>query len=146
MYIVGGKDPQYTKLLNKQVKNNNIYFHDAVDTQKANLFMNAADFCLLPVNNVRLSPGSPLKLYDYISCGKPVIAQSTMLGYSDEVERYDLGYTVDFTNTDMAANFLANELDVTKGKDFLANNRRVAETEVSWKQRMIQWLNFIYGI
>src|SRR5690606_4830920 len=35
----------------------------------------AADFCLLPVKQNRLSPGSPLKLYDYIANERLVFAQ-----------------------------------------------------------------------
>ena len=58
----------------------------------------AADACLLPVKNNRISPGSPLKLYDYISNNKPVIAED-IIGYSDEVLKYNFGLSVNFEKT-----------------------------------------------
>src|SRR5690606_39279334 len=43
----------------------------------------ASDLCLLPVKNNRASPGSPLKLYDYISNGRFVLdRKSTRLNSS----------------------------------------------------------------
>ncbi len=61
--------------------------------------------CLLPVKNNRISPGSPLKLYDYIAKKKYVLTQSDLLGYSDEVEKYGFESVVDFKNSSEVANF-----------------------------------------
>lgn len=64
--------------------------------------INAADGCLLPVKANRVSPGSPLKLYDYMLHKKFIFAQECTLGYSDEVERYGVGVGVDFAQAGRA--------------------------------------------
>ncbi len=53
----------------------NIIFHDEVDSSLVVKYINAADVCLVPVKPILKSLGNPLKLYDYIACGKPVIGQ-----------------------------------------------------------------------
>lgn len=93
--------------------------------------------CLLPVKNNRISPGSPLKLYDYIKNRKPVIAQD-ITGYSDEVTAYNVGIGVNFEKPletrEAIINYL-NQLDV-KISDF-------ESLEVSWDSRMKIWIENI---
>jgi glycosyltransferase involved in cell wall biosynthesis len=142
LYVVGIKESEYTNKLKSRSLNGNVVFINAVDTKTAANYINSADFCVLPVNNVRTSPGSPLKLYDYIACGKPVITQEKLLGYADEVERYSLGFTTNFYAPEIVANDLIKfmELDLSS---FAYNNRMVATQMVSWRVRMAEWLKFI---
>src|SRR5690606_12384358 len=146
LYIVGAKDNDYTDDLKQKAENESIIFIPPVDTVTANEYINASDFCMLPVKQVRTSPGSPLKLYDYIACGKPVIAQENLLGYSDEVEKYNLGYTIDFTDTKSGAEKL-NEIVKGLSKEmklyFMENNRDIALKKVSWEKRMDEWCEFL---
>jgi hypothetical protein len=92
-----------------------------------------AKACLLPVRNNRVSPGSPLKLYDYIKNHKFIIAQAEMLGYSDEVEKYGKGICVDFENSTETAAILAKlncHIPIL-----------TAPEEFSWNARMNKWFN-----
>lgn len=147
LYIVGGNNNNYVKILKqKSFNNENIIFIPSVDNDQAVNYINSANYCLLPVKEVRTSPGSPLKLYDYIACGKPVICQSNVLGYSDEVENYDLGYTVDFTQSEQAAQKLISYTLLSMDEYFLVNNRKVAVSKVSWSNRIDKWYSFILSI
>jgi len=143
LYIVGVKDNLYTRQLRKESLNKNVLFIDAVDTLTASCYINAADICLLPVKQIRTSPGSPLKLYDYISCGKAVVTQANLAGYSDEVLNYNLGFVTDFNNSDLAANDLIQIMEKVDIEYYRENNRNVAVTEVSWNNRMNVWVEFI---
>lgn len=142
LYIVGAGENKYVNSLKEKTTNNRIIFVPPINTEIARLYINSANFCLLPVKNIRISPGSPLKLYDYISCGKPVITQKNTLGYSDEVQKYDLGFVTDFTNVQCAVNDLLSWRSIDP-EYFKTNNIKTAKQNVSWRNRMEKWLDFI---
>lgn len=98
----------------------------------------ASDLCLLPVKNNRVSPGSPLKLYDYIANKKLVVAQENTRGYSDEVLRYNVGIEVDFCDPIKSRNKILDLLENSCG-----NQEPYAETDTSWEHRMRFWLSKI---
>lgn len=97
--------------------------------------INAADACLLPVKNNRISPGSPLKLYDYIAHNKPIIAQS-ILGYSDEVKKYKFGISVDFSDAIETRIRILSYINKLEFEGFNPNH-----ANVQWKDRMSIWVN-----
>jgi glycosyltransferase involved in cell wall biosynthesis len=146
LYIVGGKRNAYVEGLIKSSRNSNIIFKDPVPSNIAELYINASDYCMLPVKHNRTSPGSPLKLYDYISCGKPVITQENMAGYSDEVLNYNLGFVTDLTQPEAAAKEILRIAQSTTTDSFKDNNIDVAVNKVSWLQRMKAWVLFIKDI
>ena len=86
---------------------------------------------MLPVKGNRVSPGSPLKLYDYMKHSKFIIVQQGMLGYCDEVERYGKGVCVDFKDPSEVAAILGN---VDFNMSILTEPR-----EFSWNARMKTW-------
>ena len=96
----------------------------------------AADFCALPVKSNRVSPGSPLKLYDYIVNERFVLAQSETNGYSDEVERFSIGVPVDFTNSVVARKQILDAFQA----DW---SRKYPTCPVSWSDRMDEWVEGI---
>lgn len=110
----------------------------------ANL-IRASDACLLPVKNIRVSPGSPLKLYDYILNGGFVFTQCNTLGYSDEVLRYKVGLPVDFTSPDLARSFIVNNipLEYQSGYDHLDDK---VLSKISWEGRMAEWFEAITSL
>lgn len=142
LYIVGVKDNEYTRNLKSTTLNRQVIFIDAVDTETASSYINASDVCLLPVKHIRTSPGSPLKLYDYISCGKPVLTQRDLAGYADEVENHQLGLTTDFTDPQQAASDLLKFMDIDL-EPYGVHNRYKAEHTLNWKSRMTEWVDFL---
>lgn len=145
LYIVGAGNNSYVNELKRMAENKRIIFIPPVSMDIGEKYINAADFCMLPVKQIRTSPGSPLKLYDYIACGKPVITQEKVLGYSDEIEKYKLGYVVDFTNVRSVAQDLM-QINNQANDNFYKNNLRVATDEVNWDNRIKEWIAFLIKI
>ena len=121
----------------------NVVFAGSVDIDQANLYVNAADVCLLPVKKIRVSPGSPRKLFDYIAAGKPVVAQEATTGYSDLVLSYQLGYTADFSDSQSAAEKIMAIIAECDQKHYETHNRAVALDLLNWRNVAIQWFSFI---
>jgi glycosyltransferase involved in cell wall biosynthesis len=100
--------------------------------------LTAGDACLLPVKVNRVSPGSPLKLYDYIAHKKYIITQKDMMGYSDEVDKYGFGIAVDFESAKLTAQIILNiNWAELSSSGFQIN-------KFSWEARMSEWLDAIH--
>ena len=142
LLIVGASDEEYLNTLRSMAAGQNIHFTGRVSKQLVVDYIGAAELCLCPVRKNRISPGSPLKLFDYIACGRPVISQSDTLGYSDIVIEHNLGDVCDYASADETAkvwsDFLLNKDIETIGK----NNRKVAESVYSWDLVIKKWLEF----
>lgn len=104
-----------------------------LDDKSSDELISIATACLLPVNNSRVSPGSPLKLYDYIKNGSFVITQKNVLGYSDEVIKYGRGICVDFLNAKETAQLIGD----------INYDKPISESisNYSWKARMSNWIH-----
>lgn len=98
-----------------------------------------SDICLLPVKNNRVSPGSPLKLYDYILKKKFVVTQENVIGYSDEVKKYTKGIMVDFSDVKSSGESIYN---VLLNKQYL-NDVSDSISDFSWDSRMFFWVKKI---
>lgn len=144
IYIAGGHPAteEYIRSLTVRAPDN-VIFTGKVDAERANLYINAADICLLPVNQIRVSPGSPIKLFDYIAAGKPVVTQEYTRGYSDIVLSHDLGYALDFRQSSAAADRILTIIDESRVRDFAQHNRSVALTVLNWKNVANQWNVFV---
>lgn len=107
-----------------------------LDDQKCATLIRAADFCALPVKQNRVSPGSPLKLYDYIANERFVLAQKDTNGYSDEVEKFGVGRPVDFTDPLVASKQVLDAFE-HEWPDHYPN------CKASWSDRMDEWVRGI---
>lgn len=144
--LVVGPSVQRVNSIKESVKGNNIIFINEVDNSKAVKLINASDICLLPVKNNRISPGSPIKLYDYAACGKAIIAQQKLHGYFDEVLNHNLGIVVDFSEAKEASDTLLNFIDNYDPNFYMKNNRWMAENRINVNNRIDSWLEFITSI
>ncbi len=142
LLIVGVRDNRYCRSLKKNASSN-IIFVDFKDQHTVVDYINAADVCLLPVKPIRKSPGSPLKLYDYIACGKPVVAQQQTPGYSDEVLMHSLGIVTNFGDPAVASKSLTDFIEQMDSNFYHFNNRQLALGELGWNNRIIKWIDFI---
>lgn len=97
----------------------------------------ASDACLLPVKNNRISPGSPLKLYDYIAHKKYIFAQD-IAGYADEVEKYEVGCAVNFADPVSTRRVIASFLNKNERYDAVYEDK-----PVTWDDRVLYWLESI---
>ena len=104
----------------------------------------ASDACLLPIKNNRISPGSPLKLYQYLLSSKPVITQQDVVGYADEVKKFDAGLIVNFHKP--------SETRV-KIKEFIKNIEHISadlklnklDMKITWDDRVNEIQKSIYN-
>lgn len=105
-------------------------------------YIASADLCLAPVCDRRVSPGSPLKLFDYAACGRPIAAQANVPGYGDVVTSYGLGISVDFTAPSEAAGKIVKFVCSGSFSHFQRYNRQVAEDHFGWSNVISKWLVF----
>jgi glycosyltransferase involved in cell wall biosynthesis len=77
--VVGGgvqKEQLKRKARESQI-GNNVIFTDWVDYEVVPKYINAADICVAPMTTGREKSGSSaIKIYEYLACGKPVIASN----------------------------------------------------------------------
>lgn len=143
LLIVGNSAHEYgRKIRDRAAGNARIIFKDEVEVGEVVKYINAADVCLVPVKPILTSPGNPLKLYDYIACGKPVIGQEGVIGCADEIIKYNVGIVTDFYNSSRAAIEMREFCLKHDAQFYTSNNRRVAIEEVSWEKKMAEWANF----
>lgn len=135
--VGGGKIPNLIE--------NNIYNIFPLDEVGCNHLINSADACLLPIENNRVSPGSPLKLYQYLLASKPVITQKDVVGYADEVSSFKAGISVDFDKPSKVRmdiiNFIKNDLN--KITTNLEKNK--LNMGITWDDRVNEIANSIYN-
>jgi glycosyltransferase involved in cell wall biosynthesis len=144
LVIVGNASHDYGReIVRKASGNARIIFKSEVEVQQVSRYINAADVCLVPVRPILTSPGNPLKLYDYIACGKPVIGQEGVIGCADEILKYDVGIVTDFFDASRAAAEMHEFVLRCDTGRYRKHNRRVAIEDVSWETRMKDWLEFI---
>lgn len=144
LYILGNSSHAYgAELKSLAAGAANIIFHDNVPGALVVKYINAADVCLVPVKPILKSPGNPLKLYDYIACGKPVIGQENVIGCSDEITKYSVGIVTDFYNTERAAHDLQSFCCSHDAEYYTSHNRDIAIRNVSWKKRMEAWIDLL---
>lgn len=138
-FVVVG--PLYDEEAFRQYRVSGISFIGAVPNGEVQNWIANADACLLPVNPIRISPGSPLKLYEYMAHGKPVITQEETVGYSDVVNEFSAGICIDFDDHqksgEMIYQFLKNgTVDAAKVKASVRDS-------CSWEAVMRRWMNAI---
>lgn len=109
-----------------------------LDDKGCSELVSIAALCLLPVKNNRTSPGSPLKLYDYIGHEKYIVAED-ILGYSDEVLKYKIGIATPFHDTKRTRENILNYLNRLKQQDF----ENYPSLPVTWDHRITSWLENI---
>jgi len=120
-FLLVGDGPMRKDLM-KMLQAMNVKDHfllpGAVPHNQVVLFINAMDVCVAPFTrsrNERIGL-SPLKIYDYVACGKPVVA-SDIKGVGDLLRRHEVGIAVSPENPTALARGILSALE----DDELAN-------------------------
>lgn len=142
LLLVGGGGAAERKLKDLCQGNKSIIVVGPVRPDEARTYIGASDLCLLPVRDQRVSPGSPLKLFDYAACGRPIAAQSGVPGYADIVEKHGMGFGVDFTQPRDAAESILNFMLNDRLSHYEKHNRQIAEQHLTWSAVVQRWLAF----
>ncbi|UCD92968.1 MAG: glycosyltransferase family 4 protein [Methanobacteriota archaeon] len=107
-----------------------VHFTGRVPYEKVPIYMNASDVCLAP-KRVLSSGYSPLKLYEYMACGKPVIA-SRVAGF--EILEKGAGLLFEPENVDDLSSNIVKVLSDRELMDSMGvEGRRIVEKEYSWR-------------
>ncbi len=140
LLVVGPSNHSYGEQLKKSAAtSSNIQFYEEVPPAEVVKWINAVDICLVPVKPVLKSPGNPLKLYDYVACGKPIIGQQEVTGCSDEIINYGLGAVTNFYEAEQAAEDLKTFFKKHDARHYLEHNREIAVSVLAWEKRMEHW-------
>lgn len=93
-------------------------------------YINASNICISP-KKIITSGYSPLKLYEYMACAKPIIATRT---YGFEIlEFYNAGILVDSSNPSDISNAIIKLIcDDEMGKNMGRNGRKLVIEKYSW--------------
>lgn len=110
-----------------------IIFKGRVIHQNIPAYINSFDICYLSKIGLRFG-FSPLKLYEYLACARPVIA-SRVEGISEVVEAGNCGYLFD---PDDVTSLVSSIIESYNARDKLSelgrNGRRFVEDKFSWQQ------------
>ncbi|MGC9364716.1 MAG: glycosyltransferase family 4 protein [Fidelibacterota bacterium] len=119
----------------KQV-DKNFFFPGNVPFEMAPYYINSYDICVAPwdielVGNVGLSP---MKLYDYMACGKPIVS-SRIYGVKEILEANNAGITVNVKNPKQFARVLIDLLNSPeKCKTISENALKTVRLNYTWEQ------------
>lgn len=126
--ILKGKLESLTNELNMGY---NIIFTGGVPYEKVPQYVNISDVCIVPKRKMRTGY-SPLKLYEYMACGKPVIA--TNIAGFEILEQYNAGILVNPENSEELSNAIVKLLKNKQLREQMgANGRKLVVREYSWE-------------
>jgi glycosyltransferase involved in cell wall biosynthesis len=121
---------ELVQLTNELGVSDKLIFTGNVPYNMVPVYINAADICVVPKKPIK-SGYSPLKLYEYMSCGKPIIATNTT-GF-EILEENNSGLLTDSENPVELANSILKLLSNPKlMSEMGANGRRCAVEKHSW--------------
>jgi len=121
------------------LKKENIVIHGRKYGADLKSIIKDCDAFILPVDNVRLSPGSPLKLYEYLSYNKPILTFEE-IGYSDELEKYGFGFSGNLFDPSVLKSLL-NKLEKNNYFENISVKNNI--NEITWNSRLKKWNKWI---
>ena len=152
IHIIGGleKDIKFWK---SKINSKNIFFYGFIPHKEVSSYINALDVCLLPNQKIVLAHGSesskefmnisdftsPLKLFEYMSHRKPIIASD--LPVIREVLNEKNSILLKCDDIDLWINSIKN-LKNLKNRDLIANQALSDFYNYSWKNRALLVLKF----
>jgi len=145
-FLLVGDGPmkkQVIRMVNDLNLTDNFIFIGRVPYEEAPKYVNASDICV--ILKKKDIPGSPLKLWEYMACGKPVVATNTQ--DFKTLKENKAGILVDPEKTEEVADAIITllknkELRETMGK----NGRECIEREYNWKMIAKRLSNIINKI
>jgi starch synthase len=115
----------------KELKLKNIILTGAISKKNIPYYINFFDICVLPRNRDII--GEPVKLYEYLSCGKPVVAPR--IKDFEFIESQKAGLLFEPGDDVSLANAVKNLLsNPNKMKQMGKNGRKMVESIYNWEQ------------
>lgn len=130
----GSIKEQLYKLAKKTGVSNKIIFTGMVHYQEVPRYINASDICVAPMvkeRNQRIGL-SPLKLCEYLACGKPVVA--SRISGLEILEKYNCGYLINPESPEELAQAIIKLLrDPILRQNMGENGRKYVLENRSWE-------------
>jgi len=123
-FLIVGEGQMKEELINLAEKtgvSNKVIFTGAVPYENVPKYINASDVCVVPKRPLKTGY-SPLKLYEYMACGKPVVA-SRICGF-EILEEQNAGILVEPENPDDLAKAILKLLKDGKLREEMGRNGR----------------------
>jgi glycosyltransferase involved in cell wall biosynthesis len=114
----------------------NFYFPGNVPYDLAPYYINSFDICVAPWDEEQVgSVGlSPMKLFDYLACGRPIVT-SSIYGVREIIEKERIGTTVDVRDKKNFAVALARILENSAKYEKMAiKGREIIIQHYTWKR------------
>lgn len=142
--IVGdGSMRTYYMNLTKTINvNDKFSFIGVVPHESVPLFINACDICVVPKKPLK-SGYSPLKLYEYIACGKPVVA-SRISGF-ELLNEFNCGLLFEPENSVDLANVILKLLNDPALREEIGSNALMVSKKISWKNVAQKTLDTLFA-
>jgi glycosyltransferase involved in cell wall biosynthesis len=140
MFLIVG-DGTVRKELETRVKEMNIsdyfLFTGSVIYDRVPYYINASDICISIKKPVL--PGSPLKVFEYMACGKPVIATKKSAYGFEILEEFGAGLLVDQDNPEEISNAITYLLkNPEESKKMGIAGRKVVIDNYSWRNTALK--------
>lgn len=111
-------------------------FTGSVPFQMVPFYINAFDVCIVFFKKVRKDPGDPIKLYEYLACGRPVVA-SDVPGYGDLVKAAEAGISVNSAEPIATAEAILKLLRNDDKAGYMKKKGvQKAQTSFSWENKV----------
>ena len=138
LMVVG--DGPLMKTLKQQVKalsiGQRVIFTGKIRREKVPLYINNSDICVAPFDSERnkVTGLSPLKVFDYMACGKPIIA-TDVGGLGKLIEKYSVGIVISPGNpVELAEAILHLTSDKELQEKLGRAGREIAVGKFSWQE------------
>lgn len=135
------------KDLIKNLNNIEVQFEDWKDYDKMVAIIERMDLCFdLRIGNFIYKNSLPIKLFEYMACGKPFIF-SDIKPIRDEIEFLNCGTLVDPQNENEIIKAAANYIDDPNiVNEHSKNARRIIENEKSWESESSKLLALVENL
>lgn len=146
-----GGSGEYKEEVHAYIKKTNLEryvdFLGYVPHEKVVEYMNIAKVCTLFLQPIpRYKKAVSIKLFEYMACGKPVVA-SNFTEIRKVVKEADCGILVDPTNVDEIANAILYLLEhLEEAKRMGENGRRAVEEKYNWEKMEEKLLKLYEGL
>lgn len=121
-------------------------FTGSVPFDSVSDYVNSFNLCVVFFKKVRKDPGDPIKLYEYLACGRPVVA-SDVRGYGDLVEKIGAGCSVSSEDSIATANVIIKLLqDDNQAETMGQRGAQEARKSFGWDKKAQETEKIIYEL
>jgi len=140
-FIIAGHGPEEDKLITLVEELGLIesfIFYKEIPFDLVPKYLNIFDICILFFASIRKNMGNPIKLYEYLACGKPVIA-SNLPEYGLFLEKIEAGIAVDSNNPSSIAEALIKITEDRPLREKMSiNAREVVVNNFTWHHTVLE--------